>query len=357
MKRFHILTFLFLSTLNLLAQDNAPVLEVASDLLNVGEINFQQPRRVTFTISNKGTAPLLVTSVNSSCGCTSVEWPRAAIAPGESAAIEATYDAQMLGSFHKELEVWTNASEEPVYLTFQGRVVTSLTDYEGTFPIDIGVARLSTNVVEFDDVNRGDQPEAIIMVLNNSRTNYRPELMHLPSYLSASYHPEMLAGGRVGRIVLRLDSERLKNYGLTQTSVYLARKLGDKVSSDNEIDVSAILLPGFANLSPDELAKAPRMNIEHDSLVFALEKDKETLTTYVSNTGQRPLNVRSVQVYGKGFSVKIGNRVIKPGKRVAMKVTALKGMIQNNKSTPRILLITDDPMHPKSVVTVKTKKD
>ena len=53
MKRFHILTFLFLSTLNLLAQDNAPVLEVASDLLNVGEINFQQPRRVTFTISNK----------------------------------------------------------------------------------------------------------------------------------------------------------------------------------------------------------------------------------------------------------------------------------------------------------------
>ena len=331
-----------------------PKLSVASDLKNVGEIMFQQPRRVSFELTNDGNAPLQLQRVGSSCGCTTVEWPKEAIAPGESATVTATFDAQMLGSFHKEIELWTNADKAPVYLAFQGRVVAASTDYEGTFPIDMGVARLSTNVVEFDDVNRGDHPEAVIMVMNNSRTSYRPELMHLPSYLTATYHPELLAGGRVGRIVLHLNSERLKNYGFTETSVYLARKMGDKVSAENEIDVSAILLPGFANLSPDELAKAPRMELEQDSLVFALAKDKESQVVMVGNSGQRPLNVRSVQVHGKGVNVKLGNRVIKPGKSVQLKVTVLRDMIRNNKSAPRILLITDDPARPKTIVKVKT---
>ncbi len=331
-----------------------PKLNIANDLKNIGEVIFQQPRRVTFELTNTGTAPLQLQRVGSSCGCTTVEWPKEGIAPGESATLTATFDAKMLGSFHKEIELWTNADADPVYLTIQGRVVAATTDYEGTFPIDMGVARLSTNVVEFDDVNRGDHPEAVIMVMNNSRTSYRPELMHLPSYLSATYHPELLAGGRVGRIVLHLDSERLKNYGLTETSVYLARKLGDKVSAENEIDVSAILLPGFANLSPDDLAKAPHMELERDSLVFTLAKDKESQVVMVSNSGQRPLNVRSVQVHGKGVNVKLGNRVIKPGKSVQLKVTVIKDMIHNNKSTPRILLITDDPARPKTIVKIKT---
>jgi len=333
-----------------------PKLSVGKDLINVGEVMFQQPKRVSFDITNAGNEPLVLKSVNSSCGCTSVEWPKNAIAPGASATLTAIYDAQMLGSFHKELEVMSNVGSEPTYLTFQGRVVSASTNYEGTFPIDMGVASLSTNVIEFDDVNRGDKPEAVIMVLNNSRTGYRPELMHLPSYLSASYHPELLAGGRVGRIVVRLDSERLKNYGLTETSIYLARKMGDKVSPENEIDVSAVLLPGFAHLTPEQMETAPHIQFSADSLQFALEKDKETQTIMVSNTGQRPLNVRSVQVHGRGVNVKLSNRVIKPNKPAKLKVTVLADMVKNNKSTPRILLITDDPDNAKSVIPVKVNK-
>ena len=37
--------------------------------------------------------------------------------------------------------------------------------------------------------------------------------------------------------------------GLTQTSIYLARKVGDKVSEDNEITGSSVLLPDFSSLS------------------------------------------------------------------------------------------------------------
>ena len=203
----------------------------------------------------------------------------------------------MLGSFQKEIEIYTSATKEPIYLTLQGRVVTSVTDYTDNFPIDLGTVRLNTNVIEFDDVNRGERPEAILQVVNNSRESYRPELMHLPSYLSARYVPERLAGGRVGRIHLTLNSEKLKNYGLTETTIYLSRTIGDKVGPDNEISVSAVLLPSFARLNADELASAPVLQLSEDSLDFSDLGNRKKLThsILIRNTGLRELKVSSVQ--------------------------------------------------------------
>ena len=77
-----------------------------------------------------------------------------------------------------------------------------------------------------------------LQVLNRGRKSYQPRLMHLPSYLTARYSPEVLAGGRIGKIELTLNSEKLNTMGLTQTSVYLSRYEGDHVSDENEIAVS-----------------------------------------------------------------------------------------------------------------------
>lgn len=333
-------------------------MEVTSDVLNLGEIMFQQPKDAFFEIKNDGSSPLQLTAVNASCGCTQVTWPKEPIAPGASARIHVVYDALLLGTFQKELEVYSNASEEPTYLTLQGRVVTSLldTDYND-FPIDLGNVRLSTNVVEFDDVNNGDRPEFILQVVNSSRESYSPLIMHLPSYLSARYVPEKLAGGRVGRIILTLDSERLKNYGLTETTIYLAREFGDKVSPDNEINVSTVLLPSFSHLSAEEMKAAPRMVLSEDSLDFGNmgSRKKMSKTIRVTNQGRRPLIVSNVQVYGRALNVSLSNRTIQPGETAKLKVTVLREYLHKAKSRPRVLLIANDPARPKTTIRVKAQ--
>lgn len=327
---------------------------VEAEVMNVGEVPYQQPRKVVFDFTNRGSDILVIKNVHPSCGCTKVEWPRQPIAAGKAANITAIFDAQTLGSFQKELEVYTNASEEPVYLTLQGRVVETPTDYTGSYPIDLGAVRLSTNIIEFDDVNRGDKPIAQIQIVNTSKGSYRPQLMHLPPYLSATYEPEQLAGGRVGRILITLDSEKLKNYGLTQTSVYLARHFGDKVSAANEIDISAVLLPQFRNLTASSLATAPRLVLSADSLDFsAMPKAKATQTLIISNEGQSPLTIQSVQVYGKALGVSLSNRVVKPGQQVKLKVSINRKFEKLSKSRPRVLLISDDPQRPKISINVK----
>ena len=326
-----------------------------SDVVNMGELTYQQPRTATFELINSGTAPLQLTSVKPSCGCTSVEWPNSPIAVGQSAKIIATYDARMLGYFQKEIEVFTNASEEPIYLTLQGRVVATATNVEGDYPVDMGDVRLSTNTITFDNVNRGDRPEAHLYVLNNTRANIKPELMHLPSYLTASYQPETLAGGRVGRITLRLNSERMKSYGLNEVTVYLARKAGDKVTHDNAINVSAMLLPNFSHLSETDLKTAPLIVLSADSLDFSNPAGKKTVTQTltIGNAGEKTLTISSVQLEGRAINVSLSNRIIKPGKRVKLKVTLLADHVRADDPEPHILLITNDPTHPKVIIKVK----
>jgi len=212
-------------------------------------------------------------------------------------------------------------------------------------------------VVEFDDVNNGDHPEFVLQVVNTSRESYSPQIMHLPSYLSARYLPEKLAGGRVGRIVLTLNSEKLKSYGLTETTIYLARELGDKVSPENEISVSTVLLPAFSHLSAEEMKAAPQMILSEDSVDFGQlgSRKKLTHTISVTNQGRRPLVVSNVQVYGRALNVSLSNRTIQPGKTAKLKITVLRDHLTKAKSQPRVLLIANDPTRPKVTIRVKAK--
>lgn len=82
--------------------------------------------------------------------------------------------------------------------------------------------------------------------------------MHLPHYMSMKAVPAAtLSSGRTGKIIFTLDSNEPYNLGLTQTTVYLTRFLGDKVGEENSITVSAVLLPDFSKMTPTQKANAP----------------------------------------------------------------------------------------------------
>ncbi len=347
--------YTFFIVLSAVAQ---PRVEVVNDIVNMGEVMYRTPRVATFELRNVGTEPMHITAVNPSCGCTKVAYEQGEVAAGASTRITAEYDARLLGTFQKELEVYTDGAAEPLYLTLQGRVVATMTDYSGSFPYDLGAVKLSAAEVEFDDVNLGDRPVVELQVVNVSRHSYTPQLMHLPPYIEAKYIPERLAGGRVGRIQLKLNSDQLKSYGLTQTTVYLARQPGDKVSTDNEISVSAVLLPAFAHLSAAEMAAAPHMELSEDSLDMGAMKGKKKLsrTITVRNTGQSPLIVSSVQVYGKALGVSLSNRTVEAGQTAKLKITAYQQYVATAKTMPRVLLITNDPSWPKHTIRVNVTK-
>lgn len=323
-----------------------------AEIVKVGEVEFQVPRRVVFGFTNRGDADLRILEVRPSCGCLRAVFPREPIAPGQHGEVEVTFDAKMLGTFHKDVEIHCEGAE-PIFLSMQGCVVREVHDYGAEFPIDLGNVLLETNYLEFDDVSRGDRPCVELRLVNKEKTPFRPELMHLPAYVKAQYVPETIPAGKVGTIRLELDSEALPMLGLNQTSVYLARYLGDKVGDANEIQLSAVLLPDFSQLTDEQKAAAPRLVADKtDVQLSASDKARRTETVTLSNLGKSDLHIRQVQVFSRSLSVSLGNQTLRPGRHTKLKIS-LHPEHLSSKSRPRVLLITDDPEHPKMIFNVE----
>ena len=352
------LILVFLCLVIPLATWSQPRFVPDTDIMKVGEIMFQRPKIVTFGFVNKGNQPLIIHEVHPSCGCMAVDHPKEPIAPGERAQIRVIYDAGILGTFYKDVEILTNASDKPEYLAMQGCVVTEVHDFSGEYPIDLGNVRMETNYLEFDDINKGDHPVVELRLVNTERTVYHPELMHLPPYLKAQYIPESIPAGQEGVVRLTLNSEDLPMLGLNQTSIYLARYMGDKIGDANEILVSAVLLPDFSQMGDDQHDKAPKLVVsEHNIDMGSLgPKQKKTVVVTLRNEGAGPLHIRQVQVFNKAISVSLGNRTLQPGKSTKLKITALAQYLKSARNRPRVLLISDDPEHAKEIINIEVEE-
>ncbi len=80
--------------------------------------------KYTFQIHNKGTAPLIITDVKTSCGCTASNWPKEAIQPGKSAPMEITFNTTgKSGKQTKSITVYSNGSPPMVIVYLTGEVV------------------------------------------------------------------------------------------------------------------------------------------------------------------------------------------------------------------------------------------
>ena len=87
-----------------------------------GTVAQGSPTAHEFKFTNTSKVPLVLQSVNASCGCTTPEWPKEPIMPGKSAFVKAVYDSNRIGTFTKSITVNSNASNGTVILTIKGNI-------------------------------------------------------------------------------------------------------------------------------------------------------------------------------------------------------------------------------------------
>lgn len=75
-----------------------------------------------FKFVNKGKAPIILNNVKASCGCTSPDWTRTPVAPGETGTIKVAYNTNLVGAFNKTVTVNSNAKNAQVVLLIKGIV-------------------------------------------------------------------------------------------------------------------------------------------------------------------------------------------------------------------------------------------
>lgn len=332
----------------------AQQLTVTTPTMDCGTTGYETPVTATFELWNKGQHPLVISDVRADCGCTKVEYPKGEIEVGAPFKVTMTYDARQLGHYYKQCAISSNGSEAPVYLTMKGVILADMHDYSGSYPFAMGDLLLDKNYLEFDDVNRGDQPMQEIYIMNNGKQMMQPSVMHLPSYLSAVIEPKRLSPGHSGKVTLTLLTDKVRQLGLTQTSVYMGKVLGERVSQQNELPVSVVLLPDLKSLTGKLKQQAPKLELSADKLELGTldAKSKKSGELVLTNMGHSTLKVSSLQMFTPGLKVTLGKRELAPGQSTKLKVTAYGDKLKTARSMPRILMITNDPNHAKVVIEV-----
>lgn len=95
----------------------------AATTFDFGKIKVNKPVTHKFTFTNTGDAPLVITSVQASCGCTVTEYSKDPIPSGSEGFVKATYNAAKVGVFNKTVTVNANTEEGVVQLSIKGEVV------------------------------------------------------------------------------------------------------------------------------------------------------------------------------------------------------------------------------------------
>lgn len=111
--------------LNVAAQEKQ-VVEFTENTYDFGTVK-EEDGKVShvFTFTNISQAPITVTNVRASCGCTTPNWSRQPVMPGEQGVVTATYSAAgRPGNFHKSITVTlSNGTENfTVVLYIKGQV-------------------------------------------------------------------------------------------------------------------------------------------------------------------------------------------------------------------------------------------
>lgn len=177
------------------------------------------PATFKFIYVNSGVKPLVINTVETSCGCTSPSWSKKPLMPGQKGFVEVDFDPrERFGSFLKRITVKSNATEGDVYLYISGTVSDRLTSVSSEFPYVMFDLRLKTPTVRIGSVKVGRKSVTDIEVINPSRADLliEPDADSLPPYIKIEALPSVLAPGEKGIIRTIFDSQGFGSLGFVK---------------------------------------------------------------------------------------------------------------------------------------------
>ncbi|MCG2461928.1 DUF1573 domain-containing protein [Flavobacteriaceae bacterium F89] len=122
MKKIVVVLLVGLLGFGLKAQEKKAKIEFKSETVDYGEVAKGSDGVRVFEFTNTGNAPLIISKVSSSCGCTIPKKPEDPVMPGKVGKIEVKYDTNRVGPIRKAITVISNADTPTKVLKIKGEV-------------------------------------------------------------------------------------------------------------------------------------------------------------------------------------------------------------------------------------------
>lgn len=105
-------------------KDNLPDIQFDRDIFDFGKVVQGEKVTYDFRFKNTGKSDLLISQVNTSCGCTVTQFPKTPIKPGDEGSIRVTFDSENRKGFqNKEITVVTNCQPSAKIVRIKAMVI------------------------------------------------------------------------------------------------------------------------------------------------------------------------------------------------------------------------------------------
>lgn len=165
--------------------------EITHDFGNIQEED--GPVTHEFVFTNNSDKPVKILNVRASCGCTTPDWSKEPVAPGENGFIQAQYNPKNRpGSFSKSLTITTDLEDLVVRLFIKGNVTPKVKSIDEELNVVLGGIRVKYRGFNMQRVKTTDTPTVREFDVYNSSDTIITFLDKLdgPDHIKVSFVPD-----------------------------------------------------------------------------------------------------------------------------------------------------------------------
>jgi hypothetical protein len=346
-KIFNTLWFVIILILSSGAGLNAQKIEFEKTVHDFGTVpSILGPATYNFKFKNVGDKPLAINTVNSSCGCTSPNWTKEPVKPGETGEVSVSYTSvNSATAFNKKVTVRTNGSPSSVVLNIKGVVTHNINT---AFPDSVGKLKIKDKRNVFFPQVLSSQTSQIqtVEVANITDKDIDLSFEDVPKYLIVNSDP-----------VVKPKSRSLINIGVDGTKIKKSGYSADEftVKSGNAtgtIKVSYVIAEYIEPYDNQPVCEIENAVIDLGDKPIKENNISESLK--IKNTGGSDLIIKSFTTDNANFVPKSKKELkIKSGQTGEIKYSAKN--LPEGEVTANIYLNTNAPQTPILVFTIKLK--
>lgn len=348
--------FAVLATCQAFAQDNLEFDNPDFDFGTVEELGGPVDHKFTFV--NRGIEPISILAVKASCGCTTPDWSKEPVAPGESGFIMARYNPRNRpGAFRKSLKVTTSIPTLKKTLYIKGTVNPKPRTIADDLPTKMDGIRVQYRSFNFGKIKNNESIRKSFDVYNDSEEviAFVENKVVAPQFIQVAYEPASLEPKGKGKIWITYDPSKVNELGFNSFKIALYTTEADGKDL-KQFNVLSTVEEFFPPMSDEELAKAPRLSVDKTAHNFGkMQKDAAAETEFfLTNDGSEPLNIRLAKSNCGCTLVDLEKEDIKPGETVKMKVKFdSKG--RRGRQYKTVTIFSNDPTAPTQVLSLRAE--
>ena len=374
-KSFNMFLGLWVILFSVLAQNpannaNVPVFsptETSYDFGTIGENDGYAEH--FFSFKNTGTAPLVISRVTASCGCTRPEWPSEPIEPGKEGVIIISYNPKgRLGPIHKIATVYTNENNgfKRHNLTILGQVVEKPSDPAVAFNDTIGGMGIENKHLTFRTFSTSTVNKIAAYIKNYNAETVYFSWENIPDYVTIQA-PDSLKADWPGEIIFAVDGSKNteKRGRVTDKCTWIIKNKDGKILGSEQLLVSVNYIDDFSKLSPLQTVSAATLEIQSTILDFGeIKKSGLGLSgrtanrpVTLTNTGKSDLIIHSLTVDDERVHLPdLKGKTIKAGESFTVQATVKAKDFNSENLDTEIYVVCNDPKGPVRRIKVTADK-